>query len=62
MTAWSKDTDKRITKLIRTTFETGVLSAVIAFLELVLYIRTGYVQYFMYACYILHFQGQSDAR
>ena len=62
MTAWSKETDRRITKLIRTTFETGVLSAVIAFLELVLYIRTGYVQYFMYASYILHFQGQFDAR
>ena len=57
MTAWSKMTDRRITKLIRTTFETGALSAAIAFLEFVLYIRTGYVLYFMYAYYILHFQG-----
>ena len=40
-TAWNRETDKRITKLIRSTFETGAVCSAVAFLDLAIYLRDG---------------------
>lgn len=39
---WGKDFDKRITKLIRSIFETGALCSVTAFIDLAIYIHFGH--------------------
>ncbi|KAN0118011.1 hypothetical protein V8E52_005598 [Russula decolorans] len=39
---WSKDSDRRITKLIRSTFETGALCSAISIIDLAIYIRFGH--------------------
>ncbi|KAH9988923.1 hypothetical protein BJV77DRAFT_718173 [Russula vinacea] len=41
--AWSKETDRRITKLIRSTFDTGVLFSAMAFLDLAAYLHMSYL-------------------
>ncbi|KAF8481647.1 hypothetical protein DFH94DRAFT_403233 [Russula ochroleuca] len=38
---WNKETNRRITKLIRSTFETGALCSAVAILDLVVYLRDG---------------------
>ena len=39
---WSKDFDGRITKLIRSTFETGALCSATAFIDLGIYVHFGH--------------------
>lgn len=48
---WSKETDRRITKLIRPTFETGALFSVMAFLDLAAYLHMSYLHVSMYDVY-----------
>jgi hypothetical protein len=56
--AWSKETDRRITKLIRFTFDTGVLFSAMAFLDLAAYLHMSYLHVSMYAyCVLDRFRG-----
>ncbi|KAF8481656.1 hypothetical protein DFH94DRAFT_403736 [Russula ochroleuca] len=40
--SWSKESDRRITKLIRSTCETGTLCSLVAIIDLIVYLRVGY--------------------
>jgi len=51
MLAWGKGFDRRITKLIRSAFETGALCSATAFIDLAIYMYFGHnlVHIVMYA-------------
>jgi hypothetical protein len=55
MSASIKETDRRIIKLIQSTFETGMLCSAMAFLDLAFYLRDNSMHMFMYAYCILDF-------